>query len=90
MPTSLYPVGLEQTASTPRPGGAVLSSLAPRALTAMPAPDSSSGCVTNLVCYFTCSSHKPLQQMSDRLCKLGLDFTCGNGDGPTHILGMKP
>lgn len=57
---------------------------------AMLALDSGSGCVTNPVCHFTCSSHKPPQQMSDGLCKPGLDFTCGNGDGPTHVLGMKP
>lgn len=51
-----------------------------------------SGSVTTPVCHvrnFMCSSCKSPQQMSDGLCKLGLDFTSGNGDSGITTAGIK-
>lgn len=77
----LCPVGLEEAASTLCPGWCSLGQGA--AVAALSLGDGS-GSVMTPVCHvrnFMCSSCKSPQQMSDGLCKLGLDFTSGNGDG---------
>lgn len=82
MPMHLCLVGLEEAASTTPSGWSLVSSLRQQAAMAMLSLSDSSGCVTTPVCHVRnlMYSRKPSQQMSDGLCKLGLDFTSGNGD----------
>lgn len=83
MPVHLCLAGLEEAASTLCSGWSSVSSLGQRAAVATLSLSDGSGSVTTPVCHvrnFMCSSCKSPQQMSDGLCKLGLDFTSGNGD----------